>query len=92
MGGRGDWRRAAEAARLLSCFEGLAEEQEAVFEVWVTRMNNVTLEMVREQLDQAGIAEAWKQGGALTADAAVALALRALRFEPRRRIDSDLGR
>jgi tetratricopeptide (TPR) repeat protein len=65
---------AATAARLLG-------SSEAVFEgigarpPWLTRLNDETLVAIREQLDDAAVAEAWEQGRALTVDEAVALAL-----------------
>jgi hypothetical protein len=37
--------------------------------------NEITLAAIREQLDEAGFAEAWEEGRSLTADEAVALAL-----------------
>jgi hypothetical protein len=66
--------RAATAARLLSCFEALRNEIGGS-EVWVTRDNEETLTMIRTQLDEAALAEAWEEGRGLTADEAVALAL-----------------
>lgn len=41
----------------------------------VARMNEKTLTTIRTELDEAGLAEAWEQGRALTLDQAVALAL-----------------
>jgi tetratricopeptide (TPR) repeat protein len=69
--------KADTAARLLSCFEAL-REQIGVSEAWVARMNEETLATIRTQLDEAGFAEAWEQGRKLTADEAVALALKSL--------------
>jgi predicted ATPase/class 3 adenylate cyclase len=76
--------RAAAAAQLLACFESLVEEMRAesgsaLVESWVVRMNEVTLTAIRDRLESAAIAEAWKQGRALTADEAVALTLDLLR-------------
>ena len=69
--------KAATAARLLSCSERLCEEMGAHV-LWVARMNEKTLTIIRTQLDEAAFAEAWEQGRTLTADEAVALALDAL--------------
>ena len=44
-------------------------------EPWVAEMNEMTLNTIRTQLDEAAFAEAWEQGRALTVDEAVALAL-----------------
>jgi predicted ATPase len=66
--------RAATAARLLSCSETLHEEIGAN-PPWVARMHEETLGTIRTQLDEAAFTEAWEQGRALTADAAVGLAL-----------------
>jgi hypothetical protein len=41
-------------------------------------MNEQTLSAIRTRLDEGAFAEAWEQGGALTIDEAVALALDAL--------------
>jgi hypothetical protein len=38
-------------------------------------MNDATLTAIRTQLDETAFAEAWEEGGALTLDEAVALAL-----------------
>jgi predicted ATPase len=73
---------AAAAARLLSCFDALLEEIKGPAESWVTRwvtrMNDETLAIIGERLDDRAIAEAREQGEMLTADDAVALALDAL--------------
>ena len=69
--------KAATAARLLSCFEGL-REQIGVSEAWVARMNEQTLSAIRARLDESAFAEAWEQGRALTIDEAVALALESI--------------
>lgn len=65
------------AVRLISCFEALREEIGGG-EAWVARMNEETLATIRTQLDEAAFTDAWKQGQALTADEAVALALQSL--------------
>jgi predicted ATPase len=72
-------RRAGEAAELLSSFEALFEEYEGPVEAWVQRMNDVTLELIREELDEAAVAAASERGRTLTADEAVALAVECLR-------------
>jgi predicted ATPase/class 3 adenylate cyclase len=69
--------RAATAARLLFCSEALFEELGARVP-WVERMNEQTLATIRTQLDGAAVDEASKQGRALTADAAISLALESL--------------
>jgi predicted ATPase/class 3 adenylate cyclase len=70
--------RATAAVQLLACFDSLVDEIGAVVESWVARMNDVTLTLIRGELDQAAISEAWEQGRELTADTAVALALDSL--------------
>jgi hypothetical protein len=42
---------------------------------WVLRMKELALAVVRKQLDEAAVAEAWEQGRVIKADQAVALAL-----------------
>ncbi|MEJ7568640.1 MAG: tetratricopeptide repeat protein [Gaiellaceae bacterium] len=69
--------RVETAVRLISCFEALREEIGGG-EAWVARMNEETLATIRTQLDEAAFTDAWKQGQALTADEAVALALQSL--------------
>ncbi len=69
--------RGETAARLLACYEALCEEI-GINVPWVARMNEETLVAIRTQLDEAAVAQAWEQGRALTADAAVALALDSL--------------
>jgi predicted ATPase len=69
--------KAAIAARLLSHAESLFEETGAR-EPWVARMNEKTLVEIREQLDEAALAEAWEQGRRVTADEAVAMAVSAM--------------
>lgn len=43
--------------------------------VWVARMNEEAVSVVRAQLDNAAFDEAWEKGERRTADAAVGLAL-----------------
>jgi tetratricopeptide (TPR) repeat protein len=65
------------AAQLLAgsetVFEGIGARPP-----WLARMNEETLGTIREQLDEAALAEAWEQGRATTVDKAVALALGSL--------------
>jgi predicted ATPase/class 3 adenylate cyclase len=70
----------ATAARLLSCFETLLEEigVGSSVEGWVVKMNEGTIEAVRDELDAGAFTENWRAGRALTSDEAVALALDAL--------------
>jgi predicted ATPase len=70
--------RAATAVRLLAASQTLHEEIGASPSIWVVRMNEATLSIVRAQIDDASIAEAWEHGRTLTADDAVALALDSL--------------
>ena len=66
--------RTATAAQLLggseTVFEGIGAKPP-----WLATMNDKTLEGIREQLEEAAVAEAWEQGRGLTVDEAVALAL-----------------
>ena len=66
--------RAEMAVRLMSRAEVLRDEIGGVSS-WVAEMNEKTLAIIRAQLDDAALAEAWEQGQALTVDEAVALAL-----------------
>jgi hypothetical protein len=69
--------RAETAAQLLggseAVFEGIGAKPP-----WLARVNDETLAAIREQLDEAAIAEAWEQGRTLNVDEAVALALDSL--------------
>jgi predicted ATPase len=65
---------AATAARLLSSIEALGEKI-GDRRSFVAAMNEQTLTTIRGQLEEAAFAEAWEQGGTLTVDEAVALAL-----------------
>ena len=69
---------AETAARILAGAEILREEIGAGWAYWVVEMNDVTLGDIRARLDEAAFAEAWEQGGRLTVDEAVALALDSL--------------
>jgi predicted ATPase len=74
--------RAETAVRLLSSSEALHKELGARIRPWLAQMNEETLTAVRAQLDEAAFAEAWAEGGVLTADEAVALALDSLGEHP----------
>jgi predicted ATPase/class 3 adenylate cyclase len=63
------------AARLLSSSEALTEKLGASVSWWAGERNAKTLAIIRAQLDEAALSEAWEQGRALTVDEAVALAL-----------------
>jgi non-specific serine/threonine protein kinase len=67
--------RAEPAARLLSSSEALTESVGASTPWWAGDRNEQTLTVIREQLDEAAIDEAWGQGRALTLDEAVEHAL-----------------
>ena len=69
--------RPETATELISCYEALSEEMGGSYP-WVTRMNDETLPIIRGQLGAAEFESAWEQGGRLTADKAVTLALEAL--------------
>ena len=68
---------AGTAARMLSCGQSLLDELSSS-EDWMERTNEETLLSIRAQLDEAAFAEAWEQGGKLTAEQAVTLALDSL--------------
>jgi non-specific serine/threonine protein kinase len=67
--------RAGTATRLLSSSEALREQIGSTSAPAVAKMNDATLTAIRTQLDETAFAEAWEEGGALTLDEAVALAL-----------------
>jgi tetratricopeptide (TPR) repeat protein len=69
--------RTAIAARLLSGAEALLEEM-GTSESWVTNMNQKTLDLIRAQLGEDALVEAWEQGRSLTIQEAFALALESL--------------
>jgi len=69
--------RAEIATLLVSCSEVVFEEIGADV-LWVARMNERTLAIIRSHLDEAAFADAWEQGRALTLDDACDLALEAL--------------
>jgi predicted ATPase len=77
--------RARTAAILLSSSETFRAEIGATFLPWAVTMNAKTLAAIRSQLDEAGFAEAWEQGRALSVDQAVAIALDAGGTEPETR-------
>jgi tetratricopeptide (TPR) repeat protein len=67
--------RAETATRLLSASEAMREQMGARVQ-WVTDMNEQTLTSISSQLGDAVVAKEAEEGGALTADEAVELALR----------------
>jgi predicted ATPase/class 3 adenylate cyclase len=67
--------KARLATQLLSCAEVLYEQLGTAMLPHLVGENEITLAAIREQLDEAGFAEAWEEGRSLTADEAVALAL-----------------
>jgi hypothetical protein len=68
----------ADAARLLSCAEAMRDEIGAGAPPFLARANEEALSAIRAQLDDVAFSEAWDQGGTLTADEAIVLALAAL--------------
>lgn len=68
---------AADAARCLSSAEVLLEEYGST-PPWVEKMKEEALRRIVPQLDEAALAEAWKQGRALTSDGVAALAISSL--------------
>jgi predicted ATPase len=69
--------RAEIATLLVSCSEVVFEEIGADV-LWVARMNERTLAIIRSQLDETAFADAWERGRVLTLDHACDLALEAL--------------
>ncbi|HYV02107.1 MAG TPA: adenylate/guanylate cyclase domain-containing protein [Actinomycetota bacterium] len=67
--------KAHAAARLLSCSEALHEEMGLSILPYLARANEGTLQVIRSQLDETALAEAWEEGRKLTTQEAVALAL-----------------
>ena len=63
------------AVQLLSSSEALTEGLGASVPLWAGARNEKTLIAIRTQLDEAAVARAWEQGGALSVDEAVTLAL-----------------
>ena len=70
--------RAGTAVRLLSSSEALRRETGARAPSYIVEMNARTRTTIHAQLGEVAFAEAWEQGGALTPDEAVALALDSL--------------
>ena len=66
---------AEAAAQVLATGEMLQEEMGSSPMAWLKRGNDEALTLIRAQLDEAALAEAWEHGQALTADEAVELAL-----------------
>jgi tetratricopeptide (TPR) repeat protein len=67
--------RAEAATRVLSSEEALCERMGISLRFWLERMNDATRTTIRERLDEAAFADAWKQGRTLTVDETFALAL-----------------
>jgi hypothetical protein len=67
--------RDAECAALLSSAEALREEIGAGGMPYLMRNHEEALALIRTRLDEAAIADAWRQGAKLSAEEAVALAL-----------------
>ena len=65
---------AQTAVRLLAAAEVLSGELGGTM-AWEVRITEDALASVREQVDQGAITEGWQEGGKLTSDEAVALAL-----------------
>jgi tetratricopeptide (TPR) repeat protein len=74
-------RNSTTAARLLGCATALSE-QLGIGEAWVARDRSEALDLVRAQLEEASFADAWEDGGRLTMDDAMDLALEALSQDP----------
>jgi predicted ATPase/class 3 adenylate cyclase len=69
--------RAGTAAQLLAALEAVYDETGGGVLSWVAKMNEGTLSLIRDQLDEDAFARASELGRALTTDEAVALALEA---------------
>ena len=67
------------AARLLAMATSLLEEIGAKAMSYLADLNEETLRIIRQDLDEADLAEAWEEGRKLTVDDAVHLALGACR-------------
>jgi tetratricopeptide (TPR) repeat protein len=67
--------RPLSAVRLLSSSDAHYEDLGTTPPSWVAHRNEITLAIVRAQLDEAAFTESWEEGRTLTADEAVALAL-----------------
>jgi predicted ATPase/class 3 adenylate cyclase len=65
------------ATRLISSFETMSEDIGGSY-LWVTKMKDKTLDVIRSKLDSAEFEAAWQEGSRLTADKAVTVALDAL--------------
>jgi len=66
--------RAETAARVLAAGEMFHEEMGASPMAWLQRGNDEALGLIRRQLDEAAVAEAFEHGRTLTAEEAVSLA------------------
>ena len=67
--------QAAPAARLFSSSESLREQIGSKSTPTIAKRNDETLAMIRGQIGDEGLADAWDQGRTLTLDEAVAFAL-----------------
>jgi predicted ATPase len=67
--------RAGTAVRLLAASEALHEEIGRGVQAWLVKMNEETLAIIHQRLNDSAFAEAWERGRALSPDEAVALAL-----------------
>jgi hypothetical protein len=70
-------KRSAIAARLLSGAEALLEEM-GTAESWGTNMNQKTRDLIRSQLGEDALVEAWERGRSLTIEDGFALGLESL--------------
>ena len=70
--------RAEAAAQVLATGEMLHEEMGSSPMAWLKRGNDEALALIREELDETALAEAYEHGKSLTAAEAVALALDSL--------------
>ena len=66
------------AAQLLACSEALHEEKGLGILPYLAAENQLTVALLREQLDDAALSDAWERGRALSIEEAVSLALDAL--------------
>ncbi|HEV2712183.1 MAG TPA: adenylate/guanylate cyclase domain-containing protein [Gaiellaceae bacterium] len=78
--------RAATAAQVLAAAQALGEEIGIASEPWLAEMNEMTRTMLRDELDEPAFVDVWEEGRKLTADEAVALALRELESDPSRAV------
>ncbi|HET8652564.1 MAG TPA: adenylate/guanylate cyclase domain-containing protein [Gaiellaceae bacterium] len=69
--------RAVDAARLVGAAPGQFEKLGIRMESWVATINEGTLELVRDELEEAAIEQAFMEGRQLSADEAIEVALEA---------------